>query len=747
MSEGYDDKALHTPGTNPVQVGGSARPRPPPNRRRDKPQLSCNLCRRRKLKCNRQLPCATCTKRGLQSSCTYVTTAGPSSPISHAETAAPSNTIQDRLRRLEDLVVSLVHQDRGTSIESRQDAQAPNIAPASRAPAKALNTPPDSTVNDETVPTQPELGTLRLSDSETKYQDQSHWTSVLEAIAELKEDVGEKGHSRPPASNPDPPSSNSHIALLYRPKETSQEEILAGVPSRAVADRLIAHYFEALKLASCLIHSGEFLKRYNSFWEDPQSTPIIWVGMLFAMFAIAAQFEYNNVESAQEGREEYSTFSSATTLRPIVHEYRERVVQCLQLGRYTRGGPFVLETLIHYVGIEFALRKDASSDVWLALGITVQLAVRMGYHRDPSHFKSISPYDGEMRRRAWAMLYHMDLGISGQMGAPRLIRDSIVDTAEPRSLLDSDFNADTVELPPSRPESEATPALVVLAKIRMVSTYGVVSDLINSTQPCPYSRVMEVDSQLKEALKKVPDYCRVRPISDCIMDPAPIIIQRIYIQTTYHKARIVLHLRYLTASRDDDRYIYSQRTIIDAAIQILKFQHTIDDELKPCGRLFPARWRVSSLANHDFLLATSVICFYLQLMGNKIDPQELHTIKKIMKRTQSIWVKGSSSSTEGKKAAEAVNAALPGILDYNEDDVSQEPPAPVIPDVRSETLPGPFYQDYPAGFQMPFSLFGSVFQEPLIISADFNNPGTLNTASSFVDPWLHAYPETWDGTS
>ncbi|KAI0187799.1 hypothetical protein F4808DRAFT_429408 [Astrocystis sublimbata] len=38
------DNSAHGPAA--VESGG--RPRPPPNRRRDKPQLSCNLCRRRK---------------------------------------------------------------------------------------------------------------------------------------------------------------------------------------------------------------------------------------------------------------------------------------------------------------------------------------------------------------------------------------------------------------------------------------------------------------------------------------------------------------------------------------------------------------------------------------------------------------------------------------------------------------------------------------------------------------------------
>ncbi|KAI1497226.1 fungal-specific transcription factor domain-containing protein [Biscogniauxia marginata] len=732
MSQNYDGKALHTPGTD----DGNVRPRPPPNRRRDKPQLSCNLCRRRK------------QKRGLESSCTYTYTAGSTSPINHGQISAPSINIQDRLRRLEDLVVSLVHQGRGTSVESRRDTRYTTNLADSHARSNAIDTPPASTEADESLPAQPELGTLRLSDTEAKYQDQSHWTSVLDAIAELKEDVGEKNHIRPPTSNSDPPSATaSHIILLYRCKEASREEILAGIPSRTTADRLIAHYFEALKLASCLIHSGEFMKQYNAFWEDPQNTPILWIGLLFAMFAIAAQFEYNNIEISNEVKDDPS-FTCTMTLRPIVHEYREKIVQCLLLGRYTRGGPYVLETLVHYMGIEYALRRgDTNSDVWIVLGITVQLAIRMGYHRDPSHFKGISPYDGEMRRRVWSMLYHMDLAISGQMGSPRVIRDAIVDTVEPRNLIDSDFNADTRELPLSRPETEATPVLVVLAKIRMLSVYGVVSDLVNSTRRCSYSQVMQVDRQLKEALEKVPEYCRLRPISESIMDPSSIIIQRIFIQTTYHKAQIVLHFRYLAAARDDERYLYSKRTIIYAAIQILKFQHIIDDELKPCGRLFPTRWRVSSMANQDFLLATSVICFYVQHAGSKIDPKELSNIKKIMKKTQSIWVKGSATSVEGKKAAEAVNAALPNILEYNENECQDGPSIPTIPDVRSDTIPGPFYQDYPSGFQMPFSLFGTVFQEPLVISTDFNNTGTLGTSPGFVDPWLQAYPESWDGRS
>lgn len=96
--------------------------------------------------------------------------------------------------------------------------------------------------------------------------------------------------------------------------------------------------------------------------------------------------------------------------------YREKIVQCLILGEYTKAGPFVLETLIHYVYVEFCLRSDADKDVWYLLAIEVNLAKRMGYHRDPSHFPGLSPLQGEMRRRLWATVLLGDLLISNQMG-------------------------------------------------------------------------------------------------------------------------------------------------------------------------------------------------------------------------------------------------------------------------------------------------------------------------------------------
>ncbi|KAF2231040.1 hypothetical protein EV356DRAFT_314871 [Viridothelium virens] len=77
------------------------------NRRRPKPQVSCNFCRRRKLKCNRGQPCETCAHRGLSQSCKY-----SGADVAHVTSQSQSNypapiDMQARVDELEAQVISL----------------------------------------------------------------------------------------------------------------------------------------------------------------------------------------------------------------------------------------------------------------------------------------------------------------------------------------------------------------------------------------------------------------------------------------------------------------------------------------------------------------------------------------------------------------------------------------------------------------------------------------------------------------
>ena len=105
-------------------ASSQVKPWPSPSRRRDKPQLSCNRCRKQKyacswtqleskdllsrLKCDRGQPCKTCDRRGLSLFCAYasdIISGRFHSTVTKNPT--PSLSIRDTISELETLVIEL----------------------------------------------------------------------------------------------------------------------------------------------------------------------------------------------------------------------------------------------------------------------------------------------------------------------------------------------------------------------------------------------------------------------------------------------------------------------------------------------------------------------------------------------------------------------------------------------------------------------------------------------------------------
>lgn len=289
----------------------------------------------------------------------------------------------------------------------------------------------------------------------------------------------------------------------------------------------------------------------------------MWLGLLFSMMCLATQVQQF---SADEPEGIHQHFQLSQHPQNLLQIYREKIVQCLVLGKYTKSVPYTIETLLLYFAVEHFQCKDTEIGTWILLGIIVRIAMRMGYHRDPSNSPRISPVQGEMRRRAWTMIVQLDMIISSQIGLPRMIKESQWDTAEPQNLLDDDFDEDVIELPASRPDTDLTPILYVVAKKRLLSVFGSISDLTTSTQPSPYTEVMRLDRILKEARLAIPPGLQMRPMTKSIVDPPDVVMRRIYLDLIFHKAKCVLHRNYLIPARTNNQYIYSRQSCRDAAL-------------------------------------------------------------------------------------------------------------------------------------------------------------------------------------
>ncbi|TDZ41128.1 Equisetin cluster transcription factor eqxF [Colletotrichum trifolii] len=503
-----------------------------------------------------------------------------------------------------------------------------------------------------------ETGSMWVKASEHHYVGGDHWAAILDSIADLK-DHFEREEQFQLATSPEHMTdgvygveheamSSRRALLLYgcRPA-ASRAEILSALPPKEAVDRYVSRYFNRLDLvAPSSVHGPTFLREYEDFWVDSSGPTIMWIGLLYSMLCLAVI-----ASDVTEGI--FNTDIDQQALQ--IDLYREKVVQCLMMGSYTQGGAHVLETLLNYVYIEFRIHEDAEKDVWFILGIEINLAKRMGYHRDPKHFPNITPLEGEMRRRVWATVLLSDALISGQMGMPRMIANTEFDTAEPRNLNDSDLDANTKELPPARPETEHTTTLGIIARRRLLMALGEISDLTSSLKPCNYSDMMRVDATLHKARLSIPPPLQPQSMAANVTDSPQTIMARLFLGHIFYKGQLTLHRRFLftpSTSVEADSFAYSRKTCLDAALATLTIQKVLDEEIRPGGQLQTMHWRVGSIMNHHFLTATMVLCAMIyrkQTLGHDDD------ILKALRTARAIWMRKGESSKEALKAAQAVN--------------------------------------------------------------------------------------------
>ncbi|QGA18702.1 hypothetical protein EYB26_006387 [Talaromyces marneffei] len=636
---------------------------PRPSRRREKPQLSCTLCRRRKLRCDRGEPCGTCVRRGLASSCAYVRSNGQGPVTTTTQPAVSSMT--DRIAQLERMVISLVDSNKTTGASEFDRMPSPVMTMLPQSPG--MPAPRDAT----NFQTPRHWGQIRVGNYETAYVPSTHWSIILEEISELKNMFS---HAYDPCIRSAPlastsPSDNAEFDILFGShRASSRQEILAAIPSKSVVDKIVAGYFLDRPIVSIVLHGPTFLIEYERFWQDPLGTPMAWIGLLFAVMCLVLSHRPEMVPMVADHGD-------------LARVYGERIAQCLHLGKYTRGAPYTIEALLLYLHIELLRGEDTRIEPWMILGIIVRLAYRMGYHRDPSHFSNISPFDGEMRRRLWSMLVQLDIQISGQVGLPRMAREDQGDTREPRNLLDEDLHHDMQELPPPRPEAVQTEIQYSLSESKLLSIRGRIDDwkeaLTNRriNVAAAEADVARLDKQLDDAYAALPELLRMRPMARSLVDNTETILRRFVLFLHIQEAKCLFQ----------DHPVSPHSKYVEAALQILQCQRILYDETQLSGRLYKDRWKLRPLLKASCLMATAVLCSEIDSLNNNAshnasvhqpyqDTGDNTNIQNVAmndltagKRAEIfqalhgsclVWTHLSENSQEAQKAAEAVRSVL-----------------------------------------------------------------------------------------
>ena len=354
----------------------------------------------------------------------------------------------------------------------------------------------------------------------------------------------------------------------------------------------------------------------------------------------------------------------------LASHYRSLAGQCLLLADFLKPVNHMIETLVLHLHGEYARNRDSEVGVWVLVGMIARLAMRMGYHRDPKFYPNISPFQGEIRRRVWTFVRQSDLLFSFQIGLPSMIRLGDCDTELPRNLFDDEFDEDTKVLPPSRPSHEATPVSYMRVKATMAYAFGKVVERLHSVTPITYEEVMALDQTLRETRAEYPPHLRLRSIEDSLMDPGALVMQRINLSILYHKGQCVLHRKFLSRARENNRYAHSRRTCVDSSMDLLHHQATLHYESRPGRRLHGMKIFTSSLTAHDFLLAAMILCLDLYYGAESDVPErssaDMYTwglerrndMIRALETSAEIWAETKDQSMEAYKASELIFVML-----------------------------------------------------------------------------------------
>ncbi|KAK0656423.1 fungal-specific transcription factor domain-containing protein [Cercophora newfieldiana] len=651
-------------------------------RKRNRVPLSCFPCRTRKLKCDRSHPCSNCTKREGTDTlvCSYAT---PSSRKKAQNQGGPgSDDMQNRIDRLEGLVLSLMHG--GANVDVSPTAAAGTVAATAHSTTDSGSSARLDAGDDSAMPDEEDedsdtddglatsLGVLKVDADKGKsmYIGQEHWHTLLADIAEVKnyytahkKDL-EKSYEKVLLSKP--PSSRDGPTFLLGAIPATEVELRAELPPKSTVLTLCGRYFNSMDNAVNIIHAPTFHQTLRGHWQDPSKTPIMWLGLLYSIMSLAMLSYYKVGDEPAEWK--------GRTL-DLAAEYRLRTVQCLIAGDYTRPSEYTVETMMLYIFGEFSSRWDADLGLWLISSLATRTAFRMGYHRDAKWFPSITPFQAEMRRRTWALVRLSDVIFSHQVSLPNMIYEHDCDTQLPNNLFDEEFGPETKVLPPSRPNAEPTPISYMIHKVKLCSELGNILQATSRIRnQVHYDEILRFDAKLREIKAELPPHLKLQPL-DGNHDPLTLVIARFNIDILYLKIMCLLHRKYMSRARHNPRYAHSRRSAIEASLEALRHLAVLHRESEPGGRLRSIKWFITSIATRDFLLPAMLIVLDLHFdsevekSGERRDSHNVYfwtreqrqEMIRSLETTHEIWkgmAEGSNPTMEAVKASKVLEIML-----------------------------------------------------------------------------------------
>lgn len=221
---------------------------------------------------------------------------------------------------------------------------------------------------------------------------------------------------------------------------------------------------------------------------DPDSMPLSWLALLYAIFSVAVIAIPDTDSSLLYDLGHRKTPSENMSV--LFHRYRKAAMQCLEADHYMwRHNLSTLQTLILLIyGI-----NQTHGQSWALLGTARNIALAIGCHVDPDAF-DLGLVAAEQRRRAWAglnMLYTIQNTTMGHL-------DAAPSSSGVKLPLDvDDYQVNDATNTSIAPLSGPSQMSYLILKFQLYETCQKVCRHVfnNGTRPA-YGRIRELDAEI-----------------------------------------------------------------------------------------------------------------------------------------------------------------------------------------------------------------------------------------------------------
>ncbi|GJP92881.1 Zn2Cys6 transcription factor [Aspergillus niger] len=610
-------------------------------RKRPRPVVSCLRCRKKKLKCDRVMPCENCSKAGCAPDCVFHPSPDgvdnvpdqpsakrmhlpPDFPFPSDPRGDPASArlppppaaiglledLQQRLQRVEE-VLSLKPLTRSYA-GSLKDVVARDASPSVRQTTPSTHAPP-----------YPGTLVVKGKGTRSRYHGQNNRTTLLHQFSEAREFIERctkdsailglakevqflQSKSKMPMSSPE-----SMPDLDYSPELLQMQ---SSLPSKAVCDRLVNLYTTNFERTLRMLHVPSFLRQYADFWNAPgpdAERSAAFLPQLTAVLAAALPLEDPSFRLEYSSVWEYLQTPAVNLVR----------VWLQKLGRKQRTELVSLQ-IEALVLLARRLRLASQEELWRATGTLVRSAMVVGLHLDLSGNKQLSPFQIEVRRRLWITIVEMDLQTSIASGMPVTIPDLDFDPLIPTNLNDTDFDESTTELPPAKPLHEWTDTLAQVTLASSLPHRIRAMSMVRTSSPGMDLRdIVKQGRRLEECLRQIPPPLKLDPSPIHGETPGPaLLLNRVLLDVYMRRPLLCLYRPIVMGeSREDQLFLEIEQACLESSLVVLSYQDYFDPNVADLDVFkSTAYWDVFQLfCKNDIPWAALSVCGYMKLSNQQ----------------------------------------------------------------------------------------------------------------------------------